>query len=112
MHVGDHLMYRYEILRVLGKGSFAQVIAARDHKLLSQGIDRIVAIKLTRNTELDRKFAQSEAKLLKYLMVNDSEDEHNIVRLFDEFVFREHHCFVFELLPKGDLFEQLKANGF
>ena len=53
-----------------------------------------------------------EEKLLKYLMENDPNDEYNIVRLLDSFEFREHHCFVFELLGAGDLFEHLKANGF
>ncbi len=72
----------------------------------------MVAIKITRNTELDHKFAQSEAKLLKYLMDKDPEDTHNIVRLIDEFSYRDHHCFVFELLTRGDLFENLKASGF
>jgi dual specificity tyrosine-phosphorylation-regulated kinase 2/3/4 len=79
---------------------------------LTEGRERHVAIKITRNTELDHKFAQGEAKLLQYLMQNDPNDEYNIVRLYDEFVFRDHHCFVFELLPKGDLFEHLKESGF
>lgn len=80
--------------------------------MLAKGIERVVAIKITRNTELDHKFAQNEAKLLQYLMNNDPDDQYNIVRLFDEFVFRDHHCFVFELLPKGDLFEHLKSTDF
>ncbi len=71
-----------------------------------------VAIKITRNTELDHKFAQGEAKLLQYLMQQDPKDEYNIVRLLDEFKFRDHHCFVFELLEEGDLFEHLKSTGF
>jgi dual specificity tyrosine-phosphorylation-regulated kinase 2/3/4 len=45
-------------------------------------------------------------------MLNDPHDEHNVVRLHEEFTFREHHCFVFELLEEGDLFEHLKATGF
>ena len=53
----------------------------------------------------------SEARLLNYLMKNDPEDKYNIVRLQDEFIFRDHHCFVFELLHT-DLFEHLKENGF
>ena len=69
-------------------------------------------MKITRNTELDHKFAQSEARLLEFLMEKDPGDEFNIVRLHDQFVFRDHHCFVFELLPRGDLFEHLKASGF
>jgi serine/threonine protein kinase len=44
-------------------------------------------------------------------MKNDPKDNHNIVRLIDEFYFRDHHCFVFELLH-SDLFEHLKENGF
>ena len=38
-------------------------------------------------------------------------DEFNIVRMIEEFYFRDHHCFVFELLYT-DLFEHLKDNGF
>jgi len=30
---GDHILYRFEIKSVLGKGSFAQVVSAYDHKL-------------------------------------------------------------------------------
>lgn len=71
----------------------------------------MVAVKITRNTELDHKFANGESKLLNFLMEKDPEDSHNIVRMINEFTFREHHCFVFELL-KSDLYEHLKENGF
>ncbi len=105
-------MYRYEIIKILGKGSFAQVVCCKDHKFSTPDQDILVAIKITRNTELDHKFAQSEANLLKYIMEKDPLDQHNIVRLIDEFQFRDHHCFVFELLESGDMFEHLKATGF
>ncbi|HVW99355.1 MAG TPA: protein kinase, partial [Candidatus Babeliaceae bacterium] len=68
-------------------------------------------MKITRNTEIDHKFASSESKLLNFLMKNDPHDQHNVVRLMNEFYFRDHHCFVFEIL-KTDLFEYLKENGF
>lgn len=45
---GDHILYRFEIKSILGKGSFAQVVCAHDHKT---GTD--VAIKINRNTEID-----------------------------------------------------------
>jgi len=82
------------------------VASCFDHKTKEQ-----VAIKITRNTELDHKFANSESRLLNFLMENDPNDSHNVVRMIDEFMFRDHHCFVFELLY-SDLFEYLKANGF
>ena len=44
-------------------------------------------------------------------MSNDPNDSHNVVRMTHEFYFRDHHCFVFELLHT-DLFEHLKENGF
>jgi len=66
---GDHLLYRFEVDRVLGKGSFAQVVAGKDHKT---GLN--VAIKINRNTEIDHKFAEAEASLLKQLMQEDPLD--------------------------------------
>lgn len=41
---GDHIAYRYEIVELLGKGSFGQVIRAYDHKT-----QQYVAIKIIRN---------------------------------------------------------------
>lgn len=99
-------MYRFEVLKVLGKGSFAQVVSAIDH-LTGQ----IVAVKINRNTEIDHKFAKAEGKLLKFLMEEDPNDEYNIVRMVDHITFRQHQCFIFELL-NTDLFEHLKENEF
>lgn len=69
MVINDHLIYRYEIQKILGKGSFAQVVACIDHKT-----GKRVAIKVTRNTELDHKFAVSESRLLNFLMEKDPND--------------------------------------
>jgi len=70
-----------------------------------------VAVKINRNTEIDHKFAMQEGKLLKFLMDEDPTDEHNIVRMVEHIRFRDHQCFVFELL-NTDLFEHLKENEF
>jgi dual specificity tyrosine-phosphorylation-regulated kinase 2/3/4 len=40
----DHIAYRYEVLSVLGKGSFGQVVMAFDHKTGEK-----VALKIIRN---------------------------------------------------------------
>jgi len=108
VEIGEHISYRYEIMKVLGKGSFAQVVQCRDHKYADKEIS---AVKITRNTEMDHKFAHKEAQYLRYIMQEDPQDKHNIVRMVDQSYFRDHHCFVFELLHT-DLFEHLKATGF
>jgi hypothetical protein len=45
---GDHILHRFEVITILGKGSFAQVVSAVDHKFKTR-----VAIKINRNTEID-----------------------------------------------------------
>ena len=40
----DHIAYRYEVVDLLGKGSFGQVVKAYDHK-----IGEYVALKIIRN---------------------------------------------------------------
>ena len=71
------------MIKVLGKGSFAQVVSAIDH---STGLK--VAVKVNRNTEIDHKFAKQEGKLLQFLMDEDPNDENNIVRMVSHIHFR------------------------
>lgn len=85
VNIGDHILYRFEVQKVLGKGSFAQVVSAFDHKTQCN-----VAIKINRNTEIDHKFAQAEANLLTFLMEEDPQDQHHIVRLSEHLQFRKH----------------------
>ncbi|KAJ2347392.1 serine/threonine protein kinase, CMGC, dual-specificity, partial [Coemansia sp. RSA 2618] len=56
----DHLLYRYEVLDVLGKGSFGQVLRARDHKT-----GEMAAVKIIRNRKRFHHQAQVEVKLLE-----------------------------------------------
>ena len=59
---GDHLAYRYEIVDVLGKGSFGQVVRCVDHK--SGGL---VAIKIIRNKKRFHQQALIEVDILQRL---------------------------------------------
>ena len=59
---GDHLAYRYEVIDVLGKGSFGQVVRCIDHKL---GV--LVAVKIIRNKKRFHQQALVEVNILQKL---------------------------------------------
>jgi dual specificity tyrosine-phosphorylation-regulated kinase 2/3/4 len=104
--VGDHFIYRYEVLSVLGRGSFGQVCKCLDHKT-----SETVALKVIKNKSKFHKQGAIEVKILKHLNDNDQEDTQNIVRILNNFTFRSHLCIVFELLSIN-LYEFLKFNHF
>ncbi|KAJ2084267.1 serine/threonine protein kinase, CMGC, dual-specificity [Coemansia sp. RSA 988] len=106
IHARDHLLYRYELVDVLGKGSFGQVLRARDHKT-----GDIVAIKIIRNRKRFHHQAQTEVKLLECLRRWDPTGAHNILQMTASFYFRNHLCIVMELLDIN-LYEWLKAHQF
>lgn len=60
--IGDHLAYRYEIVDVLGKGSFGQVVRCIDHKT---GV--LVAVKIIRNKKRFHQQALVEVNILQKL---------------------------------------------
>lgn len=59
---GDHLAYRYEIVDILGKGSFGQVVRCVDHKT-----GGLVAIKIIRNKKRFHQQALVEVNILRKL---------------------------------------------
>ena len=59
---GDHLLYRYEVVDVLGKGSFGQVVRCIDHKT-----GGLVAVKIIRNKKRFHQQALVEVNILKKL---------------------------------------------
>ncbi|XP_050408114.1 dual specificity tyrosine-phosphorylation-regulated kinase 4 [Patella vulgata] len=102
----DHLVYRYEILEVLGKGSFGQVVKCFDHKL-----DKMIAIKIIRNKKRFHHQALVEVKILDALRRKDKDNQYNIIHMFEYFYFRNHLCIVFELMGMN-LYELIKKNNF
>uniref|UniRef100_A0A915PFT5 Dual specificity tyrosine-phosphorylation-regulated kinase mbk-2 n=1 Tax=Setaria digitata TaxID=48799 RepID=A0A915PFT5_9BILA len=102
----DHIAYRYEVLKVIGKGSFGQVIRAYDHKH-----QQYVALKLVRNEKRFHRQAEEEIRILDHLRRQDPEGAYNIIHMLDHFNFRNHKCITFELLSIN-LYELIKKNKF
>ncbi|XP_015594634.1 dual specificity tyrosine-phosphorylation-regulated kinase 2 [Cephus cinctus] len=102
----DHVAYRYEVLKVIGKGSFGQVVKAYDHKTHEH-----VALKMVRNEKRFHRQAQEEIRILRNLREQDKDNTMNIIHMFDSFTFRNHMCITFELLSIN-LYELIKKNKF
>ncbi|KAI3546080.1 hypothetical protein CSPX01_04576 [Colletotrichum filicis] len=103
---GDHLSYRYEIIDVLGKGSFGQVVRCIDHKT---GV--LVAVKIIRNKKRFHQQALVEVNILQKLREWDPKNRHSMVNFTHSFYFRGHLCISTELLDMN-LYEFIKANAF
>jgi serine/threonine protein kinase len=103
---GDHLAYRFEIIEILGKGSFGQVVKCLDHKS-----GQVCAIKIVKNKRRFHKQALFELKILRYINSHDYNDSASAVHLQENFKFREHVCLKFQILY-CNLYELCKSNNF
>lgn len=104
--IGDHIAYRYEILGMLGKGNFGQVLLCLDHKR-----NENVAVKIVRNKKRFTRQAAVEIKVLKALNDNDLDGKNCVAKLKTYFNFRNHACLVFNQMEMN-LFELLEKNNF
>ena len=102
----DHIAYRYEILGILGKGSFGVVAKVFDWKT-----NQLMALKIIRNKKRFHHQALVEVKLLEHLRDHDADGTASIVYMRDYFYFRNHMCITFELLCIN-LYEFIKNNKF
>ncbi|MEQ2170573.1 Dual specificity tyrosine-phosphorylation-regulated kinase 2, partial [Goodea atripinnis] len=102
----DHLAYRYEFLKIIGKGSFGQVAKVYDHKLQQH-----LALKMVRNEKRFHRQAQEEIHILEHLRKQDRNGAMNVVHMLENFTFRNHICMTFELLSMN-LYELIKRNKF
>ncbi|KAJ5888149.1 hypothetical protein N7495_008190, partial [Penicillium taxi] len=103
---GDHLAYRYEVVDLLGKGSFGQVVRCVDHKT-----GALVAVKIIRNKKRFHQQALIEVNLLRKLKDWDPEGRYSVVKFVENFYFRGHLCISTELLGIN-LYEFIKAHDF
>jgi len=104
--MGDHISYRYEVIQVLGKGSFGQVFKVMDHKT-----KEFQALKIIRNKPRFHQQGAVEVKVLQKLKNADKADTNHVIHLKEAFCFRDHLCITFEILSIN-LYEFLKSNSF
>ncbi|XP_069499145.1 homeodomain-interacting protein kinase 4 isoform X1 [Ambystoma mexicanum] len=95
----------YDIIEILGKGTFGEV--AKSWKRSSR---EMVAIKILKNDVCRSRIIKNELKLLKAMKGVDSEESH-IVEFYEYFHDDVKFYLVFELLEQN-LFEYQKENNF
>ena len=81
----DHIAYRYEVLKVLGSGSFGQVLLVKDHKTQSN-----CALKIIRNKARFHQQALVEVEILKIISEKDCSQQYSVVHIIDHLMFRKH----------------------
>ena len=106
LYKGEHLAYRYEVLQLLGRGSFGQVCKCFDYKT-----KQLVAVKIIKNKRRYHSQAEIEIKVLTALKRKDTDRSKNVSHIEESFFFRKHVCISFELLSNS-LYDLLKSNSF
>ena len=102
----EKLINRYEIIQLLGKGSFGIAIKCFDHQNKEN-----VCIKIIKNQDKSNQQAKIEIKLLEYIKKHDPKQLGNFVQLKKTFIHKGHYCLVFELLA-NNLYEEIKSINF
>lgn len=103
---GPRAPNRYQVLDLLGKGTFGQVV-----KCLDLETNEYVAVKIVKNLPAFHSQGLVEVKLLQTLNSKYDSDIFPMVRMMDNFIFRNHLCLVFELLNVS-LYELIRQNQF
>lgn len=100
------LTSQYQIMKLLGQGTFGKVVQARDKKR-----NKLVAIKIIRSVQKYRDASRIELRVLQTLKANDDENRNRCIHLRDCFDYRSHICIVMDLLGSS-VFDFLKSNNF
>lgn len=100
------LTQQYQMIKLLGQGTFGKVVQAKDRKTR-----KYVAIKIIRAVQKYRDASRIELRVLQTLKANDEDNRNRCIHLRDCFDFRGHICIVMDLLGSS-VFDFLKSNNF
>ncbi|KAL1862978.1 hypothetical protein VTK73DRAFT_6522 [Phialemonium thermophilum] len=100
------LTERYQMIRLLGQGTFGKVVQARDRRR-----GECVAIKIIRSVQKYRDASKIELRVLATLKANDEQNRNRCIHLRECFDYRGHICIVTDLLGQS-VFDFLKSNNF
>ncbi|KAF2466376.1 kinase-like protein [Lindgomyces ingoldianus] len=100
------LTERYQILKLLGQGTFGKVVEAWDKRKQTK-----CAIKVIRSVPKYRDASRIELRVLSTLASNDKHNVNRCIHLRDCFDFRNHICIVTDLYGQS-VFDFLKSNSF
>jgi dual specificity tyrosine-phosphorylation-regulated kinase 2/3/4 len=99
----EHIAFRFQMQKVLGKGAFGGVLQCVDHKY-----GQAVAIKLLRDHAKHHDQIMTERDFLNRLQADDRE---HVIELRETFSYHGFFCFVMELGHR-DLYQLHKAQQF
>ncbi|GIQ81475.1 hypothetical protein KIPB_002436, partial [Kipferlia bialata] len=104
--LGEEMHTRYTVTSLLGHGTFSSVAKCKD-----KASNKMVAVKVIRNSEQMRAVADMEMKIIKNVQAASVDETHyHIVRLLDSFTHMQHLCMVFEYMH-SDLRQLLRRTG-
>ena len=83
--IKDHIAFRFEIVGIIGKGSFGQVVEVFDHKE-----KKSIAMKIIKNKSKFNSQAKVEVEILEFIKNFDLEKTSNIIEIQGSFIFRKH----------------------
>jgi hypothetical protein len=83
--IKDHIAFRYEVVALIGKGSFGQVLEVLDHKT-----KKSIALKVVKNLPKFHQQAKIEVDILKFIKEFDTNKTSNIIEILESFTFRGH----------------------
>ena len=102
----DHISYRYQMIQIIGEGSFGFVIKCFDHKNKEN-----VAIKLIRDLKKIHDQILLEKDFLNISQNDGGFDKYHIIKYKENFIFRGYFCLVMEL-ASINLFSIISSQPF